>query len=94
MLSRILASGSTVSELKAGLDRSTQSVREIAHRVANASSGRQGDFASVLEEAQGGREVDLEKEMVALAEEQIRFEAASQLLQKVYQQIRSSVREG
>ena len=38
-------------------------------------------------------EVDLETEMVALADEQIRFEAATRLLQKVYQQVRASVRE-
>jgi flagellar basal body rod protein FlgB len=37
--------------------------------------------------------VNVEKEMVALADEQLRFEAATALLQKVYQQIRSSVRE-
>ena len=94
MLNRLMASGSTVSELKAGLGRSTQNVRQIAHRVANAGSGQVGDFASVLEEAQGGQRVDLEKEMVSLAEEQIRYEATSKLLSKVYQQIRSSIRAG
>jgi flagellar basal body rod protein FlgB len=89
-----MASGSTVSELKSGLDRSTQSVRQIAHRVANASSDSVTDFASALEEAQNGGKVDLEKEMVSLAEEQIRYEATSKLLSKVYQQIRRSIREG
>ena len=93
MLNRLIGRGSSVSELKGGLDRSTDNVRQIAHRVANAASGQPADFASALEDAQGGRKVDLEKEMVSLAEEQIRFEATSQLLQKVYQQIRSSIRE-
>jgi flagellar basal body rod protein FlgB len=96
MLNRLLGSTSSVSELKAGLDRSTQAVREIAHRVANASSGPDGGFASALENAGGtapGSGVDLEQEMVALADEQLRYEAASRLLEKVYQQIRSSVRE-
>ena len=92
MLNRLMASGSTIAELKTGLDRSTQNVRQIAHRVANAASGQ--DFASALEEAQQGQKVDLEKEMVSLAEEQIRYEATSKLLSKVYQQIRSSIREG
>lgn len=91
MLNRLMAGGSTVSALKTGLDRSTQNVRQIAHRVANAGSGQ--DFASALEEAQVGQ-VDLEKEMVSLAEEQIRYEATSKLLSKVYAQIRSSIREG
>jgi flagellar basal body rod protein FlgB len=93
MLDRLIGNGSSVSELKAGLTHSTENVRQIAHRVANAASGEAADFASVLEDAQGGRRVDLEKEMVSLAEEQIRFEATSQLLQKVYQQIRTSIRE-
>jgi flagellar basal body rod protein FlgB len=89
--------GSSVSELKAGLDRSTESVRSIAHRIANASTPEAGDFASVMERvrADGTTEkVDLEREMVALAEEQIHFETASSLLQKVYQQVRSSLRSG
>ena len=97
MLNRLFGNGSSVSELKAGLDRSTQAVRGIAHRVANASTDPGGGFASALEEAQGmgvGSEVDLEQEMVALADEQLRYEAASRLLEKVYQQIRQSVREG
>lgn len=94
MLNRIMATGSTVSELKAGLDDSTRNVRQIAHRVANAASGVSGDFASTLDEARMSQEVDLEEEMVSLAEEQIRYEATSQLLQKIYQQIRSSIREG
>ncbi len=93
MLAKLIGSGSPVSELKAELTRSMQNTRQISHRVANAAAGETADFASALEEAHGGREVDLEKEMVSLAEEQIRFEAASQLLQKVYQQIRSGIRE-
>lgn len=57
--------------------------------MANASNP---DFAAELEAA--GREpVDVEKEMVTLADEQLRYEATTRLLQKVYAQIRSSVRE-
>lgn len=94
MLDRLLGTGSTVSDLKTGLDQSTRNVRRIAHRVANAASGVNTDFASTLEEAQRDPQVDLEEEMVSLAEEQIRYEATSRLLEKVYQQIRSSIREG
>jgi flagellar basal body rod protein FlgB len=94
MLNRLMAGGSTVSELRAGLDRSTQNVRQIAHRVANAASGQVQDFSAALDAAQEGQEVDLEKEMVSLADEQIRYEATSKLLSKVYQQIRSSIRAG
>lgn len=94
MLNRLMAGGSTVSELKTGLNRSTQNVRQIAHRVANAASGQVTDFRAALEEAQGEQKVDLEREMVSLAEEQIRYEATSKLLSKVYQQIHRSIREG
>ncbi len=68
--------------------------REIAHRVANASNGTTASFESALGEALEGGEVDLEVEMVKLADEQIRYEAMGQLLQKVYGQIRSTMRTG
>lgn len=92
MLTRLIGSGSTVARLKEGLDTSSRNVRGIAHRVANAGTP---DFAGALEGAQatGDGTVDLEREMVALADEQLRYETATNLLQKVYQQIRSSIRE-
>ena len=68
--------------------------REIAHRVANASNGTTASFESALEGAMVGDEVDLEVEMVKLADEQIRYEATGQLLQKVYGQIRATMRSG
>jgi len=89
-----------VSMLKEGLDASALRARQIAHRVANAATPNGGGFAGVLDrvavlgpDGQPMTEVDLETEMVALADEQIRFEAATRLLQKVYQQVRASVRE-
>lgn len=97
MLTNLFGEGSSVSQLKEGLDRSTGSVRSIAHRIANAANSERGDFASVLDRVRAdgtGQEVDLEAEMVALAEEQIHFETASRLLEKVYQQIRSTLRNG
>ena len=95
MLNRLVGSDTTVALLKEGMDASSQAVRGIAHRVANAGTP---DFAQTLEEAEANgiqqREgVDLEREMVALADEQLRFEATASLLQKAYQQIRSAIRE-
>ena len=99
MLNRLLGPDSTVSGLKAGLDASSRTVRGIAHRIANASTPGGPSFQNTLDEAQAGaaagpEAVDVEAEMVRLADEQLRFEASTQLLQKLYQQIRSSVREG
>lgn len=95
MIDRLIGQGSTVDQLKSGLSDSTRTVRGIAHRVASASA-RDGDFARALDEAQSGagaaEVVDMEQEMVSLAEEQIRFEAATSLLSKVYEQIRMGIR--
>lgn len=88
MLNRILGNGTSSSMLKDGLTVSSRRVRDVAERVANASTN---DFATELDAARGA--VDLEKEMVTLADEQLRFEATTRLLQKVYAQVRSSVRE-
>ena len=93
MLARLIGKDTAAAHLKEGLDVSSRAVRGIAHRVANASTP---DFADALQQAQaegGPTEVDLEREMVALADEQLRFEATTSLLAKVYQQIRSSIRE-
>ena len=96
MLSRLFGVNTSVTDLKDGMTRSTETVRGITHRVANASSGQDRAFASALEEAGNvaGEDVDLEREMVALADEQLRYEATARLLEKVYQQIRLSVRAG
>jgi len=93
MIARLIGSGTTSADLKDGLTASSQAVRGIAHRVANSGTP---DFADALDTAQaaGTRSgVDIEREMVALADEQLRFEATTNLLQKVYQQVRSAIRE-
>lgn len=95
MLARLVGTETNVARLKEGLDVSARNVRGIAHRVANA--GTPG-FAASLEQAEAaaagnGAEVDLEREMVALADEQLRFEAVATLLQRSYQGLRSAVRE-
>lgn len=94
MLKRLIGASSPVGMLKASLGDSSQAVKRIAHRVANASNGVQGDFASALEAAEAGQNspVDLEAEMVALANEQLRYEASARLLQKVYQSLHAAVR--
>ncbi|MGI9625286.1 MAG: flagellar basal body rod protein FlgB [Longimicrobiales bacterium] len=94
--------------LKLGLDASTRAVRGIGHRIANAETPGGPSFEDVLRDGQTGPDgvevveavdqavepVDMEREMVALADEQLRFEATTRLLQSAYRQIRSSVREG
>ena len=100
MLNGLIGRGTAASMLRDGLDASQSHVRGIASRVANALNPQGGDFASALSDANAraagadpSGEIDLEAEMVALADEQIRFEATTRLLQKVYAQVRTSVRE-
>jgi flagellar basal body rod protein FlgB len=78
--------------LREGLDASMVRTREIASRVANASNGTTASFESALDQAMGGDEVDVEMEMVQLADEQIRYEATGQILQKMYGQLRATMR--
>jgi flagellar basal body rod protein FlgB len=96
MFTRMLGPNTASAMLKDGLDVSTIRARGIANRIANVSTPG-GGFAGALEGAQAGTDgaanIDLEAEMAALADEQIRFEAISRLLQKVYTQVRASVRE-
>lgn len=92
MLARLLGPGTTVPNLKQGLDRTSADLREVTHRIANA--GTPG-FQEILDAqgmpVEGG---NLEEDMVNLADGQLRFEAEAQLLQKIYHQIHSSVGPG
>lgn len=82
--------------LRDELDASSHRVRLAAHRIANASTPGAEGFAAALDARLGGAPgaVDIEAEMVKLADEQLRYEASTRLLQKVYAQLRSSVRGG
>ena len=94
MLKGLMGSGTLVESLRRELDASAVRTREIAHRVANSSNGQAASFESALDDAMAASEadVDLEVEMVRLADEQIRFEAMTRILQNVYAHVRSSIR--
>jgi len=94
MIQGLLGRSTPVAMLKDGLDASVARTYGIAHRVSNASTPGGAGFAGALEEqvSAAGGAVNLEAEMVALADEQLRFDATARLLRKVYDQVRSSVR--
>lgn len=94
MIRGLIGTGSTVDRVRQGLDASMDRSRTIAHRVANASNGREATFEATLERAEGreGDPVDLETEMVHLADEQLRYDAMSRVLRDLYGQVRSSMR--
>jgi hypothetical protein len=93
MFSSLFGPSTLVGVLRGGLDESSVAHRGIAGRVANAlsSSGNaggtpgEGDFASQLA-SKGPKQpqVDLEQEMVKLANTQLRYDASAKLLQKAY----------
>ncbi len=89
MLGRI----SQTTQMKQSLDLSVQRTRQIADRVARATALQQGFALPDTPTAPGSSEsgpIDIEAEMVSLADEQLRFEATSKLLQKTYEQMRSA----
>lgn len=86
-----------VGELKDALDVGTQRVRAIADRVSKASLQNQDGFAlpgtigaNGLPTNSSG--VDIETEMISLADEQLRYEATSKLLSKAYDQVRTALK--
>jgi len=88
----LMGSDSVVHGLKQEMTASIARSRQIADSVANASNGTDASFEASLDAAMSPDEVDLEVEMVKLADEQIRYEAMGEILQKMYGQIRSSLR--
>lgn len=87
---------SPVDQLKASMDVSSQRVRAIADRVARASTGEPVFSLSLTAGAVANPTlgpVDVESEMVNLADEQLRYEAAAKLLEKTYAGLRASLQE-
>ena len=84
---------SSATALKGSLDIGAERTRQIASRVAQASLNGDGFALSPATDASGADAVNVEQEMVNLADEQLRFEASAKLLEKVYQQIRTSMRD-
>ena len=83
--------------LRESLDASVQRSRLIADRVSKATLMEGDGFALPEEGGEPGTmqegPIDLEAEMVSLADEQLYFEATARLLQKAYEQVRMSIRE-
>jgi len=96
MLRGLIGEGSIVSALKTGLSDSYRRIGAIGHRIANEGTPGFEDFPSYEIDGQptGVQPVDLEVEMAALADEQIRFDAGAQLLRLNYEMIRVSMRQG
>jgi flagellar basal body rod protein FlgB len=92
---------SGAAQLRQGLDTSAARTRGIADRVSKASLQNADGFALPTASGAGtaasptgvGADVDVETEMVSLADEQLRYEATAKLLEKTYAQIRTAIRD-
>lgn len=96
MLPGILDRAMQVSPLKHMLDVSAERTKAIAGRVAQASLSVGGGFALPDGSNAGGATVpgepiNLETEMVSLADEQLHFESAAKLLEKAYAQLKMAI---
>jgi flagellar basal body rod protein FlgB len=97
MLFGFIGRVSSANQLKDALDVSSQRTRAIADRVSKATLKGTDGFALPRDPAQPVNPetapVNVEEEMTSLADEQLRFEATAKLLQKTYEQIRTSFRD-
>ena len=101
MLFGFIGRVSSANSLREGLDVGSQRMRAIGSRVAQATlKGADGFALPNAQQPNGqpgqtvpGQPIDMETEMVNLADEQLHYEATSTLLQKAYQQIRTSIKD-
>jgi len=98
MLFGLIDRTTSAAKLNSGLDRSMERQRGIADRVAKASLQNGDGFALKAEGSQAqqavanANSVNIEDEMVGLADEQIRFAVTAKLLEKTYARLRSSIK--
>jgi len=97
MLFGLIDRTTSATSLKGALDKSVERSRGIADRVAKATVGNADGFA--LEAKAGTAQanlnpVNVEDEMTALADEQVRFLAAARLLEKTYASLRTAIKGG
>lgn len=93
MLKALFGPNSLSSMLRGGLEESSATQRAIAARVANALSASSNvDFPGELQKRTAKpSEADIERDMSALADIQLRYEAEARLLHGVYSSLRTAI---
>jgi flagellar basal body rod protein FlgB len=97
MLKGLFGPTTVTHMLRGGLEETSATHRAIAARVSSVlSSSGNVEFADELarKTAEGRlNEADLQRDMAALADTQIRYEADAKLLQEAYGRLRSAMRD-
>ena len=95
MLRSLFGPSSLASMLRGGLEETSATHRVIADRVAGRlSSSANPAFEDKLqsEAARAQQEADLQRDMTALADTQLRYEADAKLLRDSYAGLRAAIR--
>jgi flagellar basal body rod protein FlgB len=97
MLFGLIDRTTSAPSLKSALDRSVERSRGIADRVSKATLQNGDGFALEASRGNAGtaaNPVNVDDEMVALGDEQLRFLATSRLLEKTYASLRNAIKGG
>jgi flagellar basal body rod protein FlgB len=95
VLKGLFGPGTLTAWLRGGLEEASATHRAIGERVAGAlNSSSSTDFSGELRTATAqAREADLQRDMSALADTQLRYEAEAKLLQAAYARLRTAIRD-
>lgn len=93
MISRLFGAGTVAHALRGGLDEASATHRTIADRVADVRQSTVNGFAETLDGSLAGNDEELTRQMAALADTQLRYEATARLLQKTYADFRTAIRD-
>lgn len=96
MLKALFGPSTMTNMLRGGLEEASATHRAIAQRVAGALTASSSvEFPNALAAQNGQKplsEADLESDMTALADTQLRYEADAKLLKAAYARLRSAFR--
>jgi hypothetical protein len=94
MIKGLFGAGSVTEALRGGLNETAATHRVIAERVARGiGRSASADFSGVLNAASQNADEELTRDMAALADTQLRYEATARLLQKSYADLRTAIRD-